>query len=206
MDFSFRTGFRESCSVASLIQVGGRVSRSAEHADATVWDFRTNDRLFTHHRGFIVSQRVLDGLFDRGQMTVLSPSELAKEAMRLEVTEGARQRADEIVNSEKGMEYPRVSELCRVIEGETCLVVIDQDLVMALENYERVPSIRLLRHSVQLRAQGVNMKRFAKPIAMGGRSNRELYAWTGAYDPDFLGYMAGVLPVLDGLAGGIFLA
>jgi len=39
-----------------------------------------------------------------------------------------------------------------------------------------------------------------------GKSNADtLYAWTAAYDPDFLGYMAGVIPLLEGLRDGCFI-
>ena len=203
MDFSFRTGFRESCSTASLIQVGGRVSRGGEHEEATVWDFRTFDPMLTQHKAFEVPRRVLDTLFEHGMVLRMSPSELAKEAMRRELTEGERNRADEICQAEAGMEYPQVSELCRVIEGDARLVIVAPKLVAALEQFERVDPIRLLRHSVQIRTR--NVERFpVRPVF--ARSGKELYAWTAAYDPDFLGYMAGVLPILDGLRGGIFLA
>jgi len=63
MDFSFRTGFRESASTASLIQVGGRVSRGGEWQDAKTWDFRLiSDGLITSNPSLAVSQRVLNDL------------------------------------------------------------------------------------------------------------------------------------------------
>ncbi|MBI3921453.1 MAG: CRISPR-associated protein [Armatimonadetes bacterium] len=204
MDFSFRTGFRESCSTASLIQVGGRVSRSGEHSEAAVWDFRTTDPLLTQHPGFTVARRVLDGLFERGGFANLSPSDLAKEAMRREITEGARDRADKICRAERGMEYPHVAELCRVIESDTRLVVIDPDVVDVLGRHEPVVPLRLLRNSVQIWASKLDALPI-KPLLRDGRKSQELYAWTGDYDPDFLGYMAGVLPLLEGLRQGCFI-
>ena len=154
------------------------------------------------HSGFTVS-RVLDALFNEGLLSSRPPSELAKEAMRRELTEGERNRADEIYQAEAGMEYPQVSDLCRVIEGDTRLVIVAPELVTALEQFERVHPIRLLRHSVQIRTR--NVERFpVRPVFARGKE--ELYAWTAAYDPNFLGYMAGSCPILDGLRGGIFLA
>ena len=38
VDFSFRTAFRESCGLLNLLQIAGRLSRSAEYAEAEVWE------------------------------------------------------------------------------------------------------------------------------------------------------------------------
>jgi len=205
MDFSFRTGFRESCSTASLIQVGGRVSRQAEHEDAVVWDFRTRDVLLTAHRGFEVPRRVLNGLFDMGLLgnkEKSSASELAKEAMRREITDAAESRAMGIIKAEAGMEYPAVARLCRVIDADTRVVVVDPRLIELLRNRERVSPTALVRSSVQIWATNIRQWDIA-PLFPGDLDEASLYVWTGPYDPDFLGYMAGVLPLVyagqDGL-------
>lgn len=39
VDFSFRTAFRESWRLVSLLQIAGRASRSGEYPDTEVWDF-----------------------------------------------------------------------------------------------------------------------------------------------------------------------
>jgi CRISPR-associated endonuclease/helicase Cas3 len=208
MNFSFRTGFRESCSTSSVIQIGGRVSRDAEHAEAVVWDFRVRDAMLSQHPGFTVPRRVLDQMFNDMLVQTWSPSELAKEAMRREVTAGEEGRAQEIRKAEDGMEYPQVAKLCRVIDSDTRLVVIDQELVEMLRQRERVGYRRLLLHSVQLWADKVP-KLPIKPVfssAIGKNDADTLYAWTASYDPDFLGYMAGVIPLLEGLRDGCFLA
>ena len=208
MDFSFRTGFRESCSTSSLIQIGGRISRNAEHAEAVVWDFRVRDSMLSQHPGFTVPRRVLDKLFSDALIQTHSPSELAKEAMRREVTAGGEKRAEEIRKAEDGMEYPQVSGLCRVIDSDTRLVVIDPDLVEMLRRREPVGYRQLLLHSVQIwTSKIVNLP--VKPVfSSRARANNAdtLYAWTAAYDPDFLGYMAGVIPLLEGLQEGCFIA
>jgi CRISPR-associated endonuclease/helicase Cas3 len=208
MNFSFRTGFRECCSTASLIQVGGRVSRGGEYDDAAVWSFRIRDSLIPHHPGFKISGNVLDALFDRGAIQSKTPSQLAKEAMRLEVTDKDENRARDLRAAEEGMEYPTVSRLCRVIDAPTCTVVIDPALVGRLRAGERVTSRELHRGSVQMWATKID-DLAVRPVFSGhGRSGglETLYEWTLDYDPDFLGYMAGVLPLLDSLKGGIFLA
>lgn len=208
MNFSFRVGFRESCSTSSLIQIGGRVSRNAEHDEAMVWDFRVLDALLNQHPGFTVSRRVLDQMFDNAFMQTQSSSELAKEAMRREVTAKGENKAREICKAEDGMEYPDVARLCRVIDSDTRLVVIDPDLVEMLRQRKKVGYRQLLLHSVQIWTHKIT-KLPISPIFphRATRNDREtLYAWTAAYDPDFLGYMAGVIPLLEGLRDGCFIA
>jgi CRISPR-associated endonuclease/helicase Cas3 len=208
MNFSFRVGFRESCSTSSLIQIGGRVSRNAEHDEAMVWDFRVLDALLNQHPGFTVSRRVLDQMFDNAFMQTQSPSELAKEAMRREVTAKGENKAREICEAEDGMEYPDVARLCRVIDSDTRLVIIDPDLVEMLHQRKKVGYRQLLLHSVQIWTHKIT-KLPISPIFphRATRNDRDtLYAWTAAYDPDFLGYMAGVMPILEGLRDGCFLA
>ncbi len=208
MDFSFRVGFRESASTASLIQAGGRVSRSGEHAEAVMWDFRVLDSLLSQHPGFTVSRRVLYDLFDDGSFLSSSPSELAKEAMRLEITAKDEDRVRQICEQENGMEYPGVAKLCQVIQADTRTVVIDSTLAATLRDRQHVSHRILLLNSVQIWAT----KMIRLPIAplFPNRTKQDdpntLYVWNGAYDPDFLGYMAGVMPLLEGLRDGCFVA
>ena len=127
--------------------------------------------------------------------------------MRREVTAGGEKRAEEIRKAEEGMEYPQVSGLCRVIDSDTRLVVIDPGLVEALRRRERVGYRQLLLYSVQIwTSKIVNLP--VKPVfsSRARASNADtLYAWDAAYDPDFLGYMAGVIPLLEGLQDGCFI-
>jgi hypothetical protein len=62
-----------------------------------------------------------------------------------------------------------------------------------------VPWRELLRGSVQMWA-----RRVEDLAVRRSRFHDEVYVWTAQYDPDFLGYMAGVLPNLKGRAGGLF--
>ena len=132
MNFSFRTGFRESASTASLIQVGGRVSRGGEYQDAKTWDFRLrSDGFITSNPSLAVSQRVLADLIKEKKFDTETPSELTLEAMKREITQGALKRAKELTKSEDDMEYPKVSELCRVKKPKP-LVLINSDLAEAI--------------------------------------------------------------------------
>jgi len=207
MNFSFRTGFRESASTASLIQVGGRVSREGEHAGAVVWDFRAVDSLLADNPSFTVPRRVLNSLFADRRIEQLPPNDLAKEAMRLEMTAGDERRAQELRQAEDGMEYPKVSELARIIDAQTVTVVIDAELVKALKNRLRVDRRELAKKSVQILTYKLRAHVLpVEPLLADSNDPAGLYGWSAEYDPDFLGYMAGVLPILEALQEGIFIA
>ena len=92
------------------------------------------------------------------------------------------------------MEYPSVSDKCRVIEGDTRTVVIDPALADAIGRGKRVSKTELLNYSVQMwitRIEGLDLKPLRPPVNRSGET--ALYAWGYEYDTDFLGYMAGVL-------------
>lgn len=187
MDFSFRSGFRERASTASLIQVGGRVSRGAEHEDAEVWDLLLLDDQFRRNPGLTEACRALDRFRD-DELNDWAPDKLATAAMGGEWTAGADKRARELLGFEENMEYPAVSERCRVITADTVTAVIDPELADRLRNHRKVSKLELLRYSVQIWGTKVRDLGLEK-VGYSG----ELYEWKQPYDPDFLGYMAGVL-------------
>ncbi len=85
MDFSFATAFRESCSAASLIQIGGRVNRHGKFAQAEVFDFRVNDPLMKNNPQLITSRNVLKTLFKEKYFEKKNPTEIVTEAMKREL-------------------------------------------------------------------------------------------------------------------------
>jgi CRISPR-associated endonuclease/helicase Cas3 len=187
MDFSFRSGFRERASTASLIQVGGRVSRGDEHDDAEVWDLLLQDDQFRSNPALAIARNGLER-FSEDDLNRLLPADLATQAMRREWTAGADDKARHLVKAEQEMEYPEVAERCRVIESETVTAVIDPGLVQTVRDHKKVSRLELLRYSVQIWAKKTK-ELTLEPIGRAG----DLYEWKLAYDPDFLGYMAGVL-------------
>jgi CRISPR-associated endonuclease/helicase Cas3 len=189
MDFSFRTAFREHCGMVNLIQIGGRVNRSGDYATAEVWDFRVLDSLLPPHPAFQASQEVLEELFRENAVNLQSSTE----AIRREVQrESIKKPSDKLQDREKKLDYPEVAKLCRIIESDTRMVVIDLEIVQALERWEKVTRSDLVKHSVQI----WNNKLKSLPTRPV-RGNEELLAWIGPYDADFLGYMAGVIPLLE---------
>jgi CRISPR-associated endonuclease/helicase Cas3 len=201
MDFSFRTGFRERASTASLIQIGGRVSRGDEFIDAEVWDLLLRDDQFRNNPVVSISRRALD-YFTVDELNRMHPFELATIAMRREWTSGAEEKAKQLIEHEDGMEYPNVSKEGRVIETDTRTVIIDKSLAEAVRKGEKVSRVESMRYSVQIWASKIE-KLALEPITHNRHaSDTNIYFWNYEYDPDFLGYMKGVLKLEEFIASG----
>lgn len=201
MDFSFRTGFRERASTASLIQIGGRVSRGDEFMDAEVWDILLKDNQFRSNPTLTVSQRALDG-FTLDELNCMHPSELATNALKREWTAGAEEKARKLIKDEEGMEYPSVGKGCQVIDTDTRTVIIDESLAKVIRKGGKVSRVELMRYSVQIWANKIDKLRLEPIVHYGNSSASDIYVWNYEYDPDFLGYMAGVLNLSDFIKAG----
>jgi CRISPR-associated endonuclease/helicase Cas3 len=191
VDLSFRCGFRERFAVSSTIQVGGRVNRHGEYepvGGGIVYDFSLGDDGITQHPAARVSAHVLRELIATGELNRRSPGDLVTNAMRAELAGRGGLGADALAKEEAARNYPAVSAAGRVIQAETRIVVVDERL-KALLTERRVVSFRfLLRGSVQLWATKIEKLGLKE---LPGR--HDLYVWNDAYEPEFLGYMAGVL-------------
>ncbi|MHB9012619.1 MAG: DEAD/DEAH box helicase [Ignavibacteriaceae bacterium] len=193
VDFSFRSAFRERAGVANLIQVGGRVRRNNENFEPTLIDFRIEAPLFNRHPAFTLSSQILEKLFDERRVEIDSPSDLITEALRRELMSNDDEKQRRLQKMENEMDYPEVARLYKVIADDTRVVLIDQELIRKLENYQKVDPKDINRKSVQIWATKINKLRVE---ALIGSSDSGLYVWPYEYDPDFLGYMKGVLPLL----------
>ena len=202
MDFSFRTGFRERASTASLIQIGGRVSRSNEFMDAEAWDILLLDDQFHSNPTMTIPRTALDR-FTLEELNQSHPVELATLAMTREWTSGAEEKAGQLIKDEECMEYPTVSKQCRVIDADTRTVIIDRSLAEAIRKGDRVSRGELMQYSVQIWANRIE-KLALEPLTRAGQSPKSdlLYEWKYDYDPDFLGYMKGVLKLEEFLTSG----
>jgi CRISPR-associated endonuclease/helicase Cas3 len=199
MDFSFRSAVRECCSVSSLVQTGGRVNRDGDWAGAEVWNVSLQDPMFNQHPGFEGSRHVLREMLENGGIVAADGAVITGALRREFVVRDIRSKAEELMRREAGEEFPEVAKLYRVIESETVTVVVDPELVEALEDWERVPWRDLVRGSVQIWRKSLDRL----PVSHV-RNSEELYYWTGAYDPDFLGYMASVIPLIEGRDTGYY--
>lgn len=190
VDLSFRTGLRESASLVSLIQVGGRVNRRQKYDCAEVWTFTLQEAdMLRLHPGFKDSSKVLETMFAEGRVT---PDD-CKEALRREIClSGVK---DKIRDCEAAMDFPEVRSLFRVIDAKTYTVVVGEAIKQRLKNWEKVHWGEIQKHSVQIwgyRIESLKIPQFSQ--------YPDLYEWNLAYD-DFLGYMAGVLTVEEFVSG-----
>lgn len=206
MDFSFRTGFRESASTASLIQVGGRVNRGGEHEDqAEVWDLQLNDYLFRSNPALEVPRRALDRI-SKHQLNQLSTTCLTTTAMQQEWTAGAEAVARMLIDDEDTMEYRPyapgvgspirrgVGHLCRVIPQQMATVIVDAGLAEAVRKRKKVSPTELLLYSVQMWPGRITDLGLEELHGDRRETGLGLYALGDLeYQPEFLGYMAGVL-------------
>lgn len=198
VDISFRTGIRERSSLTSFLQTAGRVNRSNEYERSDVWDIQLrHDHLLRPHPAFEASARILGELFSEGQV---SP-DFCTEALRREISQqGMTKKKQDILIAERNADFPSVEEFFRVIASNTLTAVVDQELIRQLETGETVGRNELQAGSVQIwqeRAQDWGVEDIA--FIPG------LKKWCQPYDR-FLGYMAGVLPLVDAGQTGMFCA
>ncbi len=196
LDFSFTTGFRQRSSTASLIQTGGRVNRGAERGDdCAVWDFEFADKnTFPDIRALNGAKRALGELFQTGLMSPEVPADLARiclDAMRMEFKTGTQMKALESVLAEKDMDYPKVADLCRVIQSEAKTVLVDRELAAKVGKGIPVASTDIVRNSVQVYPYKIANLGFESVMPGGDDLFVLPEGWT--YDPDCYGYMAGWL-------------
>ena len=104
-------------------------------------------------------------------------------------------KAKDILKAERYANFPEVEKLFRVIDSETVTAIVDEALVLRLESYEKVTRVELQLASVQIwhsKEQEFGLERLDRV-----RGYDDLRKWKLPYDR-FLGYMAGVLPLVDG--------
>ncbi|MGI9172116.1 MAG: helicase-related protein, partial [Chthoniobacterales bacterium] len=198
VDFSFRSAFRESWGLVNLLQIAGRASRSGEYDGAEVWDFRhdANGGLSLHPQAKL-SRRILAQIFVECARQNRQPGpDDCTDALQREIHQDHGEKAlrmEEIFQAEKDADYPQVAKLCRVIDAATLTAVVDPELIQRLENTDRSlwPTWReIMLGSVQLWLG--KEREFSLPELRGLPG---VFRWNLPYD-SFLGYMAGLLPLL----------
>jgi hypothetical protein len=108
------------------------------------------------------------------------------------------EKSAKLVKAEDKRDFPEVSKVYRVIDEDTVTAVVDEDLAKRLARHDKVDPLDLVRCSVRIRRADV--RRYSmRPII-----EDEVYKWTLAYDPELLGYMAGVFDA-ERAASGDFL-
>ncbi|MFN0133606.1 MAG: CRISPR-associated helicase/endonuclease Cas3 [Phycisphaerales bacterium] len=199
VDLDFQSAFRERASVAAFIQTSGRVNRHGLRTGAALHTFQLeHDDLLKAHPAFRESASVFDQFWPQ-LLAGHCPGDLATNAMSHELDRHGGIH-EQLSAAEVAADYPRVAKLCRVIDSDTCVVVVDDDLRRRLELYEHVPFKNLQAGSVQLWAAKIDKLALpASPLFT------DVYLWNDAYDRFLLGIMAGLLRTEAGGASGAFL-
>lgn len=191
IDFSFRTAAREFCSFISTIQTAGRINRSGEYGESDLWNFRIVPGDFLkEHPSFATSAKILKQFFDEGKV---APG-YCTEAMKREVRERNQLSADSnpVVIAERNRDFPAVEDQFKVIPAKTVTAIVERDMCERIERHEKVDFTELQQKSVSIYSN--NTDKFALRQLHGFK---DLYAWMLDYDSDFLGYMAGVLKIIN---------
>ena len=189
MDFSFQTGVREMASLASLIQMAGRVNRNAEHKIADVWSFgfSREEKRVKHNPGLMTSARLLDDYFKKGEQ--ITP-ELCTQAMMRELVQahvGSMKTAKEMMDNEDHFAFKTIAESFRVIEDSTELVVVESSLIKRIEGFEAVDWRQIQGGSVRIRRKILD-----RVAAAPSARYPEVWLWKFPYS-SFLGYMEYLL-------------
>ena len=184
VDFSFRTGFREISSLLSLLQVAGRINRHGCYQDSKMWSFSLQeDSLLKKNPAVDTARGVLMDYFSKKME--ITP-ELSTQSMNDEIIRNDS-CIDEIVELNKlenARQFASICEKFKVIDSNTVLVIIDEQLAEDIK-HEKGDWQTLQRRAVPIRLEKEkkwNLKRIADGI----------FLWTRKYDT-FLGYMRGVL-------------
>lgn len=191
VDFSFRTAMREFCSLVSTIQTAGRINRSGEYGSVELWNFNIDPGdLLKKHPKFQLSSRILADLYKEKKIF----SEYCKDAMQREIREAnfGLGQSNIIVTAERNKDFPEVNDKFRVIDSNTVTVVVDSDLMDRIECHEKTAPSELQQKTINIYHYLIETYAL-KPLA----GHRGLYGWTLAYDEAFLGYMAGVITILN---------
>lgn len=193
MDFSFRTGVREMASVASLIQMAGRVNRNGEYGSADVWSFgfSAEEKQITGNPGVAISAAILHDSLKRGDKIT---AELCSSAMKRELVQaqaGNMKLAENLISKENDFAFKTVAESFHVIDDCTELVVVDSGLIERIEEFAQVDWHQIQEGSVRIRR-----KLLDKVGTTPSHRYPEIWLWKHPYSA-LLGYMEYVLQLKE---------
>lgn len=185
VDFSFKSGFRELGSLVSLLQAAGRINRGGENANAEIWTFRLAlDGILIENPGMKTAAEILQGYFERGEE--ISPA-LSTQSIKDEIRlGGVKTIFEELLSLENNKRFPHVEDKFKVIDSNTRIVVVNENVAIELENGE-IDWQELQKNSVQIVYYKLKQLGTQEIIP-------NIYRWNLLYD-DFLGYMAGIIQI-----------
>ncbi len=193
VNLSFRTGLRERASFVSLLQSAGRTNREGKWITAEVWDFQlVEEGLIRSNPDLEHSREVLGHLIAEGE---IGP-EYATKAMAKELTlTNIQKKIASITKAEEQMNFCDVASEFRVIDSDTVIAVVDDEVAQMLEAGVIVDPNELQLSCVAIRRYFMREYALAE-IERSGlsrfRNYPEIFRWTLGYDK-FIGYMRGVM-------------
>jgi len=192
VNISFRTGFRELCSLLSLLQTAGRINREGLYCDSEMWTFKLKESdCFNINSELHESRNILQKYFERRIEIV---PELSTESIKEEIqVSGVSRKSKDLVDHENTCGFRFVEDLFRVIDTKTVIVIVNDEIINKIKNHEKISWQDVQKHSVRL--YGHNVGRFVVEELIPG-----IYEWGLEYN-DFLGYMAGALTVVKAEKG-----
>jgi len=197
IDVSFRTGFRELSSLLSLLQTAGRINRGGIYNNSEIWTFKLKEcDNFNTNPEFLISRTILQKYFETG--IDITP-ELSTESINEEIkVKGGSSTFKKLLDYEEFQSFPKIEKEFKVINTDTKLVIINNDVINDIKRYNKVSWQEIQKHSVRI--YGYNLDNYAIDEFLPG-----MYKWTLDYN-DFLGIMAGVLIVIKTRKGDSLIA
>ena len=187
VDFSFRTGFRESASLLSLLQAAGRVNRNGVFSDSKIWTFSMqDDPLLSINPMLSDSVYILERYFEKKQQ--ISP-ELSTLAIIDEIRKAGKEY-DSLLSAERNNCFEKVEAEFNVIEDNSVLVIADNELKQRIR-YGQCNWRDIQKKGISVHRKWVQDMHLTKLL-----NDAEIYDWNLAYDCS-LGIMAGRLQYLE---------
>lgn len=193
VDLDFDLGYRERCSVTSFFQTAGRINRHGVRSGAILYDFCfAEGNILSKHPGFRSSANIFSSMWSKiidmnSDINHLSTLAICREAV---VRAGDQLESKVLYEHELSHNFQEVNELFRVIDSDTVTAIVNPGVVEKIRNNAPIRWTEIQNHSVQIwKHKLIDLK--LDPI---GKSE-DLFLWTYAYDPLFLGYMKGLLPL-----------
>jgi len=188
MDFSFGTGFREVFSVASTLQIGGRVNRNFSSVDSILYSFVVTGNHFNKHP--LADNHGVFNCFDHDWFNIKNPYELMKYAMNEQYNTLDKDAVNQLVRDDSTLNFRYVSDGFKVIDSSTKMVLVSDKLRHMLMSNRKVPWSLVQMNSVQL---------WDYKIAQLGlteiNSSGIYYIEEDLYDKEMLGIMEYVLDI-----------
>ena len=205
-DVSFSVAFREMCSVASSLQIGGRVSRENEYINGRVFNFK-----FEKHSSltFNPSNSNTIGILQRvfQEKGNLVPSD-AQIAMKLEL-QGVGTRVQDLCDWDDAERYQTLTENFKIFDDEKISAIGSTDIVYDLQSNNPFRIIKKLQEKCfrvyrdKIYGDGSTRKKYKvfklsevlpenHPLKNKQDDLDDICVWDGYYS-NFYGYMSQTL-------------